>query len=333
MSVRLPPKDWESSRAGRFAPACVAALSDASSEVIEAAAIASWQTQASDAWKDLVRLTSEPAAGDALRGKAVYALNANVGCGEPGPNSIPGGASPPEDARSRVRAALIARIDDPTCFCRLSAVRGLGSFGDEASRAALRAARSDPDRRVQWRPFRSITSPAARSTAEGTGRTPEAGTASDFPILRDALDDPNPNVRLTAIEAMGRCDPATEAIAELRALLGRSYSSEREREIASLTLAACWKSMLETTTAPARAESIRAAITDLGRSLAQSGSWSLREAAPEILDPQREADRELLDRLLRDEARVAKAAVAAVLRWKASSRPAGRSLSPRWSPN
>ncbi len=312
-------------RAGRFKSICVATLSDTNREVSEAAAIASWQMQASSACKELVRLAGAPQVGDDLRGKASYALMRMLGAAAQGRTPIPGGASLSEEARSQIRAVLLARAADPSVLCRLAAMRGLGSFADDEARGALRTALSDLDWRVRVEAVRALTSPAAQPAAADTGGPTKSEVAVDMSLLRPALEDGNPNVRIAAVEAMGQSNAVTGAIVDLGGVLGRQDLSDREREVASLALAARWKSMLETA-APAGAESVRIAITDLARSLAQSKSWPLRAAVPEILDPSGAADRDLLDRLLHDDPRVAKTAVEPALRLAASARPAGQSL-------
>ncbi len=303
-------------KAARFASLCVAALSDTSAEVREAAALASWQIQAPAAWSRLAQMAEEP--GVETRWKASYALMRMLGAAAPGRTPVAGGVALPDEARRRIREVLLARASDPDYRCRLAAVRGLGSFPDEGARQALRNALSDSDWRVRVEAVRALA-PPPREGEESVGRGIDAAT------LRPVLSDPNPNPRITAIEAMGRPDAVKNATADLRALLARPDLSLREREVASIALGARWRTEIKASSG-SRADSLRASITNLADSLTRSESWTLRAAASEILDPANETDLALLERLLHDDPRVAKTAIEPVLKQAAASRPAGRSV-------
>jgi cyclophilin family peptidyl-prolyl cis-trans isomerase/HEAT repeat protein len=302
-------------KAARFAPLCVTALSDASDEVRGAAALASWQIQAASAYGDLIRLARN--SSDDLRWKASYALMRMLGAAAPGRTPIPGGVEFSEEARAQIHAALVERSRDPDFRCRLAAVRGLGSFSDEGTRAILHSALSDADWRVRVEAVRALTPPRPE------GAEPSPGRAIDASTLRPALGDQNPNVRISAMEALARTEVVGGATAELETLLADRDLSDREREVASVALAARWKSEIGTAT-PAGAESIATAITNLGRLLTENTAWSIRATAAEVLDPGNPTGLALLDRLLHDDPRVAKTAVEPVLKQKAASRPAGQ---------
>ncbi len=304
-------------KAARFAPLCVAALSDTSDEVRGAAALASWQVQADSAYADLVRLARDP--NDDLRWKAGYALMRMLGAAAPGRTPIPGGVEFSEEARVQIRAALVERSRDRDFRCRLAAVRGLGSFSDDETPGVLRSALSDADWRVRVEAIRALAPPPREGAETSTER------AIDASVLRPALGDQNPNVRISALEAIGRTGAGGGVPGELQTILADRGLSDREREVASVALASRWKSETETA-APATAESLAAAITNLARSLTLSTAWSLRATASEILNPANPADLALLERLLHDDPRVAKTAVEPVLKQKAASRPAGQSV-------
>jgi cyclophilin family peptidyl-prolyl cis-trans isomerase/HEAT repeat protein len=305
-------------RAARFAPLCVAALSDTSAEVRAAAALASWQIQAAAAWTDLVRLAGEPAMEP--RWTSTYALMRMLGAAAPGRTPIPGGSPLPPESRPPICAILIERSRDPDVRCRLAAVRGLGSFGDGETNAALRGSVADPDWRVRVEAVRSLATTPPHEMGSADSLRPI--DPSDWRVL---LRDPNPNVRIAAIEATGTLVGLAGATTMLRDLLERTDLGDREREVASLAIAARWTSALEKAP-PARAESLKTAISGLARTLAESKSWSLRAAAPEVLAGAAPTDRTLLERLLHDDPRVAKTAIEPLFKLEAGGHPAGQGV-------
>jgi cyclophilin family peptidyl-prolyl cis-trans isomerase len=201
----------------------------------------------------------------------------------------------PPEARDKIRDALSFLARDREPQVRLSAVRGLSAFEDSASAMLASAALGDRDWRVRVEAMRAH------------------GLTVDE--LRPLLGDPNPNVRLSALDALGHVGRPEEAKALLRAYSPRST---REREVASISLATRMKDDLP-------------GLDSLASSLASSPEWRLRAAASSVLgaapgtpDP---AGVALLEKLAQDEPRVAKTAAGPLLQARAEKAAPGEKLS------
>lgn len=103
------------------------------------------------------------------------------------PNAVPG---------------LLAALDSPDVFVRITAAEGLGKIGDPAAIERLHATLSDPRPDVRRRVIRALqrigTEPRARAAAQVV------------PGLALGLDDPDRAVRWAARAAL-RCINATAA--------------------------------------------------------------------------------------------------------------------------
>lgn len=277
----------------RLAPLCTVALHDSTDQVREAACLAVWQLHAVEAWSPLVTIATDASSSGDLRWKSAYALMRMVGAPASGKTPIPGGTDIPTEARAKIRDVLtfLARDRDPQV--RMAAVRGLAAFDDSATTICSRAALGDADWRVRVEAMRT--------------RTLSAGN------IRPLLDDPNPNVRLGALDALGRTGRPKEAVRILRVHLPRNL---REREVAAIALAS-------------RMKDDRAAVDSIAIALASSREWQLRASATTALLSAGAPDSAgiaLLVRLAGDEPRVAQTAVGPLLRCRAERAKPGERL-------
>jgi len=281
-------------RVPKTAALCSVALTDSSEEVREAACLAVWQLRAPDAWPALVRIATDASSAPALRWKSCYALMRMVGAPAAGKTPIPGGTNLPPDARARIRTVFSFLMHDRDPLTRIPAVRGLAAFDDSSAAMLLRAALRDPDWRVRVEALRATT------------LRPDD--------LRPLFDDPNPNVRLAAFEALGRLGTDAEARRVLRA---GAPKLAREREVAARALAA-------------RVRENRTAIDSLAASLLGDPGWQLRAAAADVLtstpEPPDSAGIRLLERIVNDDPRVAKTGIGPLLSMRAGQAKAAARL-------
>jgi cyclophilin family peptidyl-prolyl cis-trans isomerase/HEAT repeat protein len=264
----------------RHAQLVVAALRDPADEVREAACLAAWQIRAASACRPLLDLAAG-AAGE-LRWKATYALMRMLGTPPAGRTAVAGATEITQGERAAIRELLIRRAEDPDVRVRLASVRGLGRFEEDEARAAVRSALRDSDGRVRVEAVRA------------------ASATTPLPSITPLLDDPDGNVRITALEALGRIGDRNAAIALLRSRF--TASVEREREVAALAISARLHAGIEAggNTIP---DPDRLDLIALANQLLQSGTWTERAIAGSVLAGI--ADSTLWARVLRDDPRVA----------------------------
>lgn len=297
--------------AKRQAPLAVAAMEDASAEVRVAGCLAAWRLGSPSAVPSLLALTRD--ADSTVRYASVYALVRMIGTPASGRTPVPGAIALPDGLVEPARAALMGAAGSADAETRLIAARGLGRFRNDAVDTALLGALEDRDWRVRVEAARALAAaatPAAQPTA-----TDVAGT------LTRLLSDPSPNARIVALEGLGAAGDREAALVSLRAFLARNDIHPREREVASLSIAARLREDAPDSVA-ARAERVT-----LARSLSIAPQWTLRAAAVAVLDGIDDADAvSLRERLASDEPRIAKEALAPRLRDLVTACAAGTPL-------
>jgi cyclophilin family peptidyl-prolyl cis-trans isomerase/HEAT repeat protein len=289
--------------------ACEVALADRDPSVLAAALLAAWRIPGVRALEPALRLSRE--RDPAVRWPAAYCLMRLSGAGASGKTPIPTAAVLTGEERSRVGARLRELALDRDVRVRLQAARGLGSFPDTAATGALCTLASDRDWRVRVE--------AIRGLAWGKERPID-------PAIPDRMrSDPNPNVRIAAVEALATLGDTGFALPRLWELLDDPLP--RVREVAFGSLLARMEDAGVPAGSPAEVE-----LASQSRHWLREPEWNLRALAADgasLLPP--DSALAILRPMLRDEPRVAKAAVGPYLQILAAQDD-GRSLTRRLGP-
>lgn len=283
--------------------ACLRALGDRSSRVVGAALLAAWQIPAPGAFDRVIELTA--AEDPEVRWRATYCLMRFVGAPASGATPIAGGLALEPGPRSAAGARLRALSADSDQRVRSQAARGLRGFADSTTTRALVSLSRDADWRVRVEAVRALAAPQA----DGAPRPLVLAELTPF------LQDLAPNVRITAIEALGVVTPVESALPELeRATRDTRVRAQQVAYEALFTRAAASGAPLSS--------SMEANVTRWTAELLASREWSLRTTAVRGLDLLSDARAsELLPKLLADEPRVAKEAVEPWMRRRLKAGP------------
>jgi len=282
---------------GEGAGACRRALLDPDPLVARAALLAAWKIPDAAPFEDCLRLAASP--HPEVRRAAGYCLMRLAGTKPAGRTATPAVAPLSQSEAARAAARLRDLSQDADERLRAHAVRGLGAFGDPATTAALCALVADPDWRVRVEVARAL----AASPREF--RMQEAD-----PLLRDR----HQNVRVAAVEALATLGRPEEALQRLESLLKDSRS--RIREVAYGAYLTRQRAQGDPIPGPAID-----AIERASRQMLRQTSWRLRVLAADgaVLLPL-EVALPILEEMLRDEPRVARAAVDPLLQRRARMR-------------
>ncbi len=278
--------------------ACASALDDPDPSVVTAALLAAWRIPVPGLLEPALRLSES--TDPRVRAAAGYALMRLAGAPASGRTPIPAALPLSVAERERTGARLRALCADTDPELRACAARGLGSFADSATSDVLWSLLLDPDWRVRVEAIRALCAPVP----PGAGGDGSPAARVSTPVLSSVLRDENPNVRVTGIEAMGGIPLSPAGMSVLESTMGAG-SLPRIREAAILS----WLSALRAggdSLAPASA----ARVDSLGRSLLAEKDWPMRVLAADCaaaLPPG--AAIPILKHMLRDEPRVAKAAI------------------------
>ncbi len=271
-------------RAG--AAAIASALRDPEPAVAIAALHAGWQVPGADPLPAAIDLSRSE--NPDLRRAAACCLMRSLGAKPSGRTAIPEVAPIGEEARTRAGARLRELTSAADAQVRIYAVRGLATTIEETTTDVLLARLSDSDWRVRVEAVRALAAP---------------GRSVRLRALRPLWDDRNGNVRITAAEALATLGPAKDAIRRLQDLL--RDPSPRMRQAAFGALLARYRAAGDPMPGPA-IDAVEAA------SLEMQGQtdWTLRALAADgaALLPL-DLSLPILDRMIRDEPRVARAAV------------------------
>ncbi|MFN8547505.1 MAG: HEAT repeat domain-containing protein [Candidatus Eisenbacteria bacterium] len=275
----------------RGAAGCRRALDDGSSRVVAGALLAAWQIPVRDALPRVLELSN--AEDVELRWPAVYCLMRLLGAPAAGRTPIAGGVDLSAEDRVRAVTRLRQLTADSDPRVRMNAARGLRGAADSTATLALLGLARDADWRVRVEAVRAL----AAALPEGKTR----GLALDD--LRPFLTDAQPNVRVTAVEALGSVPERAAALEEIDRWLGDPRPRLVEVAFGALLTRLQAGSRPLGTSDQARLD---AALTKLGA----SKDWTLRAAtagAAELLTDARAQAH--LESLLKDEPRVAKEAI------------------------
>ena len=285
--------------------ACRIALRDETSAVKVSALYAAWKIPVHDVVPELIELARHEQVD--LRHAAVYCLMRFLGAPASGRTPIPGGVDLTAEERASIAVSLREAMTDPSPLVRMQAARGLRNDASRGATQLLLNAIEDEDWRVRVEVLRSLGAEIPDS-AGGPRIVP-------LPPVFARVSDPNPNVGVTAIEAMAQLrgvKPMEGKLVDARlAELLSSHSQPRFRESAFLAL----------TTRMRREEmgdEARASWEAKIDALLADRNWSVRAAVIPGLDLLgRDAQRRILDLLRNDESRVSKLALSPYLRIRA----------------
>jgi cyclophilin family peptidyl-prolyl cis-trans isomerase/HEAT repeat protein len=279
-------------RAG--AAAIRSALGDPQPTVAVAALHAAWQVPGTEPLAQAIDL-SWSADPDVCRAAACCLMRL-LGVKPSGRTAVP--AVAPVDAESRARA--VARLRELTSSTdpqvRIYSVRGLAGAEDEATTGVLAKRVSDADWRVRVEAARALAAP-------GRSVRPR--------LLRPLWKDRNGNVRIAAVEALATLGPAKDAIRRLHGFF--HDPSLRIRQAAFGALLTRYRASGD----PMPGSSIDA-VEAASLEMQGQTDWSLRALAADgaVLLPL-DLALPILDRMVRDEPRVARAAVDPLLQRRA----------------
>jgi cyclophilin family peptidyl-prolyl cis-trans isomerase/HEAT repeat protein len=275
--------------------ACRVCLSDPSPEVRMAAILAAWQIPVPGVLAEVLRLSESDEAE--IRWRAAYCIMRLAGAPASGKTAIPSAGPLAEADRGRVGERLRRLLSDSDLRVRQQAARGLSTFADSATTRALLGLFRDPDWRVRVESIRALAAPHTRQVG--------------LSLLEPHLTDPNQNVRITLIEALAYLGTDEEVLPRLRSLA--RDPEPRIRQVAYGSTLARYGAKGK----PLPADAVAAVEAATGEVLAAE-DWTLRVLAADgaaLLPP--EKARPVLQTMIRDEPRVAKAAVEPLLRQKA----------------
>lgn len=275
-------------RAG--AAAIRSALRDPVPMVAAAALHAAWQVPGTDPLAQAVDLSLSTDPG--LQRAAACCLMRLLGVKPSGRTAVPEVTPIDADARARAVARLRELVSSPDPQVRIYSVRGLAGAADDTTTTVLTARARDTDWRVRIEAVRALASP---------------GRAARPRVLRPLWNDRNYNVRIVAVEALATLGPAKEAIRRLHGLL--HDRSPRIRQAAFSALLARYRASGDPMTGPAID-----AVEAVSLEMQGQRDWSMRALAADgaVLLPL-DLSLPILERMVRDEPRVARAAVTPLL--------------------
>lgn len=279
---------------------CRLALADFDPLVQRAALLAAWRIPVRDVAVEITQLARHKRAE--VRYAAVYCLMRLLGAPASGRTPIPGGVELSDEERDLVARELLHSRTDGDLEVRMQALRGLRSVAGvegEDLMAGLWESLGHDDWRVRVEALQAL---AATPEVDGTPQ-PRAISAAD---IAAHLDDRNANVRATVLALLGRVGDAAEARAALETQFANADPGHRQAALSS------WLARFPQTSLTG-ADST-AVVTVLERCLGDD-SWNVRAVAIEAAALLRaETALPFLERLSRDDARVAKLAVGPYLR-------------------
>lgn len=284
--------------------ACRVALQDEAPAVQMSALFASWKIPVRGIVPELIQLAGHDDVE--LRHAAVYCLMRFLGAPASGRTPIPGGVDLTSEERTSITAALREAMTDASPLVRMQAARGLRNDASGTSTSLLLRAIEDEDWRVRVEVLRSLGADIADSLG-GPRIVP-------LPPIFARVSDPNPNVGVTAIEAMAQLrgvKPMEGKLVDIRLAELLDHPQPRFRETAFLTLVT---RMRRTEMGDAELASLEAKF----ETLLADRHWSVRTAVYPGLDLlSRDAQRRILELLRNDESRVSKLALSPYFRMRA----------------
>ena len=279
-------------RAG--ATAIRSALHDPEPAVEAAALHAAWQVPGTEPLARAIDLSlgNDPA----VRRAAACCLMRLLGVRPSGRTAVPEVVPVDAEARARAVARLRELVTCPDAQVRISAVRGLAGTVDQTTTKILAPRLSDVDWRVRVEAARALATP-------GRSVRPR--------LLRPLWEDRNGNVRIIAVEALATLGPSKDAIRLLRGFF--HDPNLRIRAAAFGALLARYRASGDPMTGPAIDAVETASLEMQGQT-----DWTLRALAADgaSLLPL-DLALPILDRMIRDEPRVARAAVDPLLQRQA----------------
>ena len=255
--------------------------------VVQAAALhAAWRVPGTEPLASAIDLSL--GENPAVRRAAACCLMRLLGVRPSGRTGVPDVAPLDAEARARAVARLRELVTCPDAQVRISATRGLAGTVDQTTTDALATRVSDVDWRVRVEAARALAAP-------GRSVRPR--------LLRPLWEDRNANVRIIAVEALATFGPAKDAIRRLRDFF--HDPNLRIRAAAYGALLTRYRASGDPMTGPA-IDALEAATLEIqGQS-----DWTLRVLAADgaSLLPL-DLALPILDRMIGDEPRVARAAV------------------------
>lgn len=273
------------------------ALTDPDPSVVTAALYAAWRVPGAAPLEAALRLAGSPGAG--VRRAAAYCLMRLAGPRPTGRTPVPDAAPPSGAERARLASGLLGLARDPDPMVRVHATRGLGALVEPEVTRALRSLIEDPDWRVRVEAVRGLS-------------LPERSIRVD--AIRPLLRDRNRNVTAAAVEALATLGRPAVAMAELERQLRDPQPRIRQAAFASYLV------RQRATGDPITGSAIDA-IERTSRAMLAQTDWTLRVLAADgaVLLPL-ELSLPILETLIRDEPRVARAAVDPLLQRRARMR-------------
>ena len=279
------------------AEACRRALGDSATDVRAAALLAAWRIPVAGCLDEVLQLSR--AADPELRWPAAYCLMRLAGAPASGRTAIPEAAPLTGAQQAQLENRLRALLTDSEVRVRLQAARGLAAFADTSASGELSRLSSDPDWRVRAEAIRSLAAAGRR----------EIPWNAILPFLQDA----NPNVRISAIEALATIGPEKKVLPRLEGFLSDPRS--RVEQTAYLSLLARYRRAGH----PLPGEAADT-VTELAGRMLQRKDWSLRIMAADAVDLlPLETSLPILKKMMQDEPRVAKGAVEPLLQRRVRS--------------
>jgi cyclophilin family peptidyl-prolyl cis-trans isomerase/HEAT repeat protein len=268
------------------AAAVRSALRDPAPAVAAAALHAGWQVPGTDPLAQAIDLSLSDDQG--VRRASACCLMRLLGIKPSGRTAVPEVTPIGADARARAVARLRELASSPDPQVRIYSVRGLATAIDDTTTAALTSRVRDADWRVRVEAVRALASP-------GRSVRPR--------VLRKLWKDGNGNVQIVAVEALATLGPEKEAIRRLQRAL--HDPSRRIREAAFGALLKRYRASGDPMTGPAID-----AVEAISLEMQGQKDWSLRVLAADgaVLLPL-DLSLPILERMVRDEPRVARAAV------------------------
>ncbi|MCA9729632.1 MAG: HEAT repeat domain-containing protein, partial [Candidatus Eisenbacteria bacterium] len=284
--------------------ACKVALRDRDENVQVQALLAAWKIPVSGIVPELVQMARHE--HDQIREWTAYCLMRMLGAPASGRTPIPGGLDLSAEDREQIQQTLRHLATDPSPQVRMQAARGLRNVGGAETTNVLLTRLEDDDWRVRVEALRSLGAQIPESLG--------GPRAVPLPPLFARIDDDNPNVGITAIEALTHAQgvrPGDPLLVDARLRRLLAHDTPRFRESAFRALASRWHDVEMGDPERARLQAqLDTVLTDR--------HWTVRAAALDALDLLSQDDRaHLLDRLRDDDGRVAKLALSPYFRMRA----------------
>ena len=300
---------------GRGAEACRAALHDGAESVQARALLSAWRIPGSTDTEEMLQFSRHKRIE--VRWCAAYCLMRLLGAPPSGRTPIPEGTGLTADERDRIAARLLILTEEEDPRVVLQAIRGLRTRREGEVTARVQALLSHQDWRVRVEALRTLAATLPLPEPEdGVAPLPDRREVA-LDTLRPLLEDPNPNVVATLLEALARIG-GDEAEELLYAQLSNPAPRQRELALASLATR-----LRERRVQEERAASPEGSAADRDRFFAAIAPlladpvWSVTAACVEVgdlLPEDRQGDFYLA--LTRQEGRIAKVAVGPYLEWR-----------------